>query len=80
MVEVSDSRLSYDRNTKARLYASAGLADYWIANINGRSFEVLRDPGPNGYATKLVFYPGDVIQPLAFPDIAFPVSLIFPES
>lgn len=79
VIEVSDSSLSYDRNTKARIYAAAELADYWIVNIPGKSFEVLRDPGPTGYATKLVFYPGEAIRPLAFPDLAFPVSLIFPE-
>lgn len=79
VIEISDSSLSYDRNTKARLYAAAGLADYWIVNIPGKCFEVLRDPGPAGYATKLVFYPGEAIRPLAFPDLAFPVSLIFPE-
>ncbi len=79
LVEVANTSLSFDRNTKARLYAVAGIADYWIINLPGRCFEVLRDPGPDGYATKLVSTPGDVIRPLAFPDLAFPVSLIFPE-
>ena len=79
IVEVSYSTLSYDSNRKARLYAGAGLADYWIVNLQTDCVEVLRDPGPRGYATKTVFYPGDVIHPLAFPDLAFPVSLFFPE-
>ena len=79
VVEVANFSLSYDRNAKARLYADAGLADCWIANIRGQCFEVLRDPGPDGYASKTVYYPGDVIRPIAFPDLAFPVSLFFPE-
>jgi Uma2 family endonuclease len=79
VIEVSDSTLSYDRNTKAKLYAAAGLADYWIVNIRGRCFEVLRDPGSSRYKSKTIFYPGEEIPPLALPNLAFPVSLIFPE-
>jgi Uma2 family endonuclease len=79
LIEVANATLSFDRNAKARLYAASGIADYWIANVPGQCVEVLRDPGPDGYATKLVFTPGDVIRPLAFPDLAFPVSLIFSE-
>jgi Uma2 family endonuclease len=80
VVEVSDSSLWYDRGEKAHLYAAAGIADYWIANIQGRCFEVLRDPGPEGYATKLIYYSRDVIRPLAMLDIAFPVSVVFHET
>lgn len=79
LIEVANTTLSFDRNTKARLYAGSGIADYWIINLSGRCIEVLRDPDPAGYATKLVFTPGDVIRPLALPDLSFPVSLIFPE-
>jgi Uma2 family endonuclease len=79
VVEVSHSSLSKDRNRKARLYAAAGIRDYWIVNLGGRCIEVLRDPGPDGYATKLVVYPGEFVRPLAFPELAFPVSLIFPD-
>ena len=80
VIEVSDRSLWYDRGEKAGLYAAAGLADYWIVNVAGRCVEVLRDPGPDGYATKLVFYARDAIRPLAFPNLAFPVSVVFPEA
>jgi Uma2 family endonuclease len=59
--------------------AAAVLADYWIANIRGRCFKVLRVPGPSDYRSKQVHYPGDLIHPLASPELAFPVSLIFPD-
>ena len=79
IVEVSATSLSSDRNAKARFYARAGLADYWIVNLKGECFEVLREPGTRGYASKTVLYPGEEIGPLAFPDLAVPVSPIFPE-
>lgn len=80
IVEVSETTLSYDRNAKAHIYARAGLADYWIVNLKGECFEVLRDPTPSGYETRTLVYPGETIRPIKYPDLEFPVSLIFPES
>ena len=39
VIEVADSSLAKDRGLKARLYAEAGIADYWIVNLPGRSVE-----------------------------------------
>jgi Uma2 family endonuclease len=36
VVEVSDTSLAFDRGDKASLYAAAGIADYWIVNLNER--------------------------------------------
>ena len=35
VIEVADSSLAKDRGLKARLYAEAGIADYWIVNLPG---------------------------------------------
>ena len=32
IVEVADSSLPFDRNTKASLYARAGVAEYWLVD------------------------------------------------
>ncbi len=49
IVEVSDTTLGYDRGKKASLYASAGVADYWIVNIDQEpaQIEVHRQPVPD---------------------------------
>ncbi len=44
VVEVSDSTLAFDRSVKAALYASAGIAEYWILNLPDRVLEVHREP------------------------------------
>ena len=44
VVEVSDTSLEFDRQTKSRLYAAAGLAEYWIVNLRERVLEVRREP------------------------------------
>jgi Uma2 family endonuclease len=47
LVEVSDSSLDRDRNEKAPLYARAGVAVYWIVNVQDSIVEVYSNPaGP----------------------------------
>jgi Uma2 family endonuclease len=78
LVEVSDSSLSYDRGRKAKIYAKAGVADYWIVNIPDQCIEVRRDPKGDSYQSIQTFRAGDVIPLLAFPEIAFAVDTVFP--
>ncbi len=79
VIEVADSSLSRDRNLKARLYAQAGIADYWIVNIQDRCLEIRRDPEEEEYKKRFINRPGQEAHPLAFPDIALPISKLFPE-
>jgi Uma2 family endonuclease len=65
VVEVSDTSLDYDRTRKARVYASAGIAEYWIVNIVAGVLEVHRDPGDSGYRSVSVRRAGETISPLA---------------
>ncbi len=44
LVEVSDSSLAYDRDTKLALYARFGVPEVWIVNIPGGALEVYRTP------------------------------------
>ena len=56
IVEVSLSRLAFDRGHKASLYARAGVPDYWIVNLPDRRLEVCRAPRADA---------GDRVSPLA---------------
>ncbi|MGD1942945.1 MAG: Uma2 family endonuclease [Leptolyngbyaceae cyanobacterium] len=44
IIEVADSSLRYDRKVKGSLYAKAGIAEYWIVNLNDRQLEVYSAP------------------------------------
>ena len=44
LVEVAETSLAYDRSTKLRLYAEAGIAEYWIVDCTAESVEVHRTP------------------------------------
>jgi Uma2 family endonuclease len=62
VVEVSDTSLAYDRTKKARLYAQAGVADYWIVNLVEGVLEVHRDPGAEGYRSVATFGAGESVS------------------
>ncbi|HMB04228.1 MAG TPA: Uma2 family endonuclease, partial [Isosphaeraceae bacterium] len=79
VIEVADSTLSKDRNTKGKLYAQAGIADYWIVNIPKRCLEIRRDPEGGVYRTVLTLQPGEEARPLAFPEVSLPLARLFPQ-
>jgi Uma2 family endonuclease len=75
IIEVADSSLDYDRNTKGPLYAENGIAEYWIANLVDRCLEVHRRPRPDGtYADVRTFRPGDTADVAALPGVTVDVS------
>lgn len=83
IVEVSDATLPFDRERKARLYASAGIADYWIVNLIDRSVEVYRDAEPRSaqgphYRTHFVAHPPATVSPLASPTVSIAISDLLP--
>lgn len=61
IVEVADDSLKRDRGTKLRLYARAGIPEYWIVNLRARIVEVYRDPRSDEYGTREDFSPGSSV-------------------
>ncbi len=79
VIEVADTSLNYDTTTKAELYATAGIADYWVVDVGSRQSLVFRDPTPIAaggiaYRTHLTFGVNDSIAPLAA--LASPIRVI----
>jgi Uma2 family endonuclease len=79
LIEVADSSLKYDRGEKADLYASAGIADYWVVKIPDRCVDVFRRPEEGRYQSREVVKSPDVIHPLAFPEVLLSIGSLFPE-
>jgi Uma2 family endonuclease len=78
VVEVSDTSLAYARGRKARVYAQAGIADYWIVNLVEVVLEVHRDPGADGYRTIVKLRAGETVSPLAAASSTVAVSDLLP--
>jgi Uma2 family endonuclease len=83
VVEVSDTTLALDLTEKAELYATAGIADYWVLDLTGRRLLVFRDPGPLspggvGYRTHLTLGPTESVAPLAAPTTSITIADLLP--
>jgi Uma2 family endonuclease len=85
VVEVSDTSLGIDIGVKAQLYAVAGIADYWVVDLNNRLLLVLRDPqadpaSPYGasYRTVTSLTAGQSVSPLAAPQAVVAVTDLLP--
>ena len=79
LVEVADSSLEFDRETKLARYAAAGIPEVWIANLVDRRLEAHADPVDRAYQTSWVISPGESTSPRAFPDVVLAVSDFLPE-
>jgi Uma2 family endonuclease len=44
VIEIADASLAYDREIKARLYAEAGIPEYWLVNLDARVVTRCRRP------------------------------------
>jgi Uma2 family endonuclease len=77
VIEVAESSLAYDRSTKMRLYAEAGIPEYWVVDCAAEAVEVHRGPGPEGYRD-VSLVAGAATLPLpTFPDVELRASDIF---
>jgi len=76
-VEVADTTVRFDRLVKARLYARAGIAEFWLMLAMDGVVEVYRGPSADGYASIISSGPGQTVSPLAFPDADFAVTDFF---
>ncbi|MGI8586823.1 MAG: Uma2 family endonuclease [Chloroflexia bacterium] len=59
LIEVSDTTLNYDRNTKLPLYAGAGIPEVWIVNIGGETIEIYTQPTGGAYAPPQIVKRGE---------------------
>jgi Uma2 family endonuclease len=79
LVEVADTTLETDRNRKARAYAKAGIADYWILDVNSRrQVYVFREPVGENYRQETIFDEDGILSMLAFPEKEIQVGRLFP--
>lgn len=77
VIEVSGTSLRFDRHTKLPLYAAAGIAEYWIANLEAMELEIYREPEGDGYKSTRILKMADSASPLEFPELTVPVAEVF---
>jgi Uma2 family endonuclease len=78
VIEVADSTIRFDRDTKAPLYAAAGISEYWIVNLIDNRLEIYRQPEGSIYARIQIVMPPQSIALPQFPDIVVHIGDFFP--
>ncbi|MEF8816284.1 MAG: Uma2 family endonuclease [Salinibacter sp.] len=61
LVEVADTSLDFDRETKGPLYARAGISEYWVIALDDEQVHVFRDPERKQFETHKTYGLADEI-------------------
>jgi Uma2 family endonuclease len=79
VVEVAGDSLRLDGETKAALYARAGIPEYWIVNVAESTVEVHRDPDPaaGAYRAKAVVSSEGTLAATSVPGLRIDVAELF---
>jgi Uma2 family endonuclease len=78
IIEVADSSLDEDRETKAPLYAASGVPEYWIVNLVEKVVEIYTDPADGRYRNSRRARSRETVAPGAFPDVVMSVADLLP--
>jgi Uma2 family endonuclease len=68
LIEIADTTVNYDLGKKARLYARAGIPDYWVVDIPDRLTHVHRVPKQDAFTSVVRYRFDESIAALAGPD------------
>lgn len=77
LIEIADTTLTYDRDTKIPLYAQAGIREVWLIDINGRHVDVYRQPEDGRYTTQRRAMDIGRMGTEALPDVSFDLATLF---
>ncbi|MGI8787492.1 MAG: Uma2 family endonuclease [Pyrinomonadaceae bacterium] len=76
LIEVSDSTLKYDRDTKLSLYAEAEIPEVWIVNLPNDIIEIHQKPSVGIYQLTKIFKRGEIIESEMLPNLKLKVDEI----
>lgn len=77
IIEVAVTSLAFDRTTKLRLYAEAGIPEYWIVDAEANRVEVYRRPEAGEYQERVAFGAQDSMTPDVTPGVTLRLAELF---
>ncbi len=75
-IEVADTSVRFDRTVKQRLYARAGMVEFWLVDTDADRIDIHRAPAGDRYADVRSAGRGESVSPAAFPDLILLVDTI----
>ncbi|XZE55545.1 Uma2 family endonuclease [Planctomycetaceae bacterium SH139] len=76
-IEVANSSLGYDIEDKRRLYASAGIVEYWIVDAIAHCIHVFTCPQRDDYGTRQLYKVGEPLAPAIAPTANLDLNDLF---
>ena len=70
MVEVAETSLAQDRETKLPLYAGTGPHEAWLVDLTTDAIEVSSEPGLGGYGRLVCIRRGERVVSATLPGLA----------
>jgi Uma2 family endonuclease len=77
MIEVSSSSIRKDLGTKARLYASAAIAEYWVLDVANKALIIHTEPTESRYGNIRTLRAPDNATSVLEPALSVPVADLF---
>jgi Uma2 family endonuclease len=74
VIEVSDSSLTFDRGTKALLYANHGVRELWVIDVATRITSVHTGPTGVGWTSVREVLPYQILRAATLPDFQIRVA------
>jgi Uma2 family endonuclease len=79
IIEIADSSIEYDRDVKTRVYAAAGITEYWLADLNANVVWRYSSPERGSYRSIEPCHRGQTIAPRLLPSCAIAVDVLLTE-
>ncbi len=76
LIEIANSTLIKDLGVKKELYAAAGIAEYWVMDLQKVELVVFRDLNGDIYQSETHLNSGTICS-IAFPDIQVDIKRLF---
>lgn len=74
IVEVADTTLAHDIGDKARVYARAGILEYWVIDLESSRLRIFRDPDGEEFRQIRIVGHGDTVSLSSLPELEFQIS------
>lgn len=79
IIEIAESSLDYDREVKSRVYAQAGVREYWLVDLGDRLVSCYTQPRGGTYQEIRQHGSGQAVAPEALPQCALPIDALLAE-
>ena len=76
VIEVSDSTIKYDRETKKNMYSEFGITEFWLVDLTERIIEIHTQPRQGIYRNMQIFGLDEILQSQTIESLTLDVNQI----